>query len=283
MAEQAATYRKSMERNLRMKRYGNSLLTTIFISLLLHGLAGCASPKLSCSQAAAQIAKSDNAAIKPATRDGQWMNRHTAINERVKQGSDAQVIFVGDSITQGWEKFPQVWDEYFGKFKPINAGIGGDRTQHVLWRLENGNLSGIKPKVAVVMIGTNNSNKADFTAEQIAEGVEAIVCTLRTKLPETKVLLLAIFPRGSDEQRKDKTQNADFNSQWAKNDKTSRLASQLADGKMVVYLDINKKFLDKKGILTREVMPDLLHLSEKGYRIWGQAILPTLEKMSTQE
>jgi beta-glucosidase len=264
-----------------MKRYGKVLLAAVFVSAMIYGLAGCASPKLSCSQAAAAI-HSDNAAIKPVPRDEKWMTRYNLINERAKKGGDAQVIFLGDSITHGWEKVPQVWDEYFGTYKPINAGIGGDRTQHVLWRLEHGNIDGIHPKVAVVMIGTNNSNKDDHTAEQIAEGIEAVVCTLRTKLPDTKVLLLAIFPRGSDEQRKDKTQNAAFNPQWAKNDKASRLASQLADGKMVVYLDINKKFLDKKGVMTREIMPDLLHPGEKGYRIWGESILPTLEKMMAQ-
>jgi lysophospholipase L1-like esterase len=263
-----------------MKRYGKVLLTAVFVSVIVYGLLGCASPKVSCSQAAGQ-AGSDNAAIKPAPRDGQSMARHNLINERAKQGN-AEVIFVGDSITRQWENFPALWDEYFGKYKPLNAGIGGDKTQNVLWRLEHGNIDGIRPKVAVVMIGTNNSSKDEYTAEQIAEGVEAIVCTLRTKLPDTRVLLLAIFPRGSDEQREDKTQNASFNPQWAKNDKASRLASQLADGKMVVFLDINKKFLDKKGVLTREIMPDLLHLSEKGYRIWGESILPTVEKMMAE-
>jgi lysophospholipase L1-like esterase len=261
-----------------MKRY-DRILTAVLTSVFIIGLAGCAQQKLSCSQVTAQIAKSDNAAIKPVARDAKWKAKHAAINERVKQDSDAQVIFVGDSITEGWGKVPQVWDEYFGKYKPLNAGIGGDKTQNVLWRLENGNIDGIHPKVAVVMIGTNNSNKEDFTAEQIAEGVEAIVCTLRTKLPDTKILLLAIFPRGSDSQRKDKTQNAAYNPQWDKNEKASQLASKLADGKMVVYLDINKKFLNDKGILTRKVMPDLLHLSEEGYRIWAESITPTIEKM----
>jgi lysophospholipase L1-like esterase len=261
-----------------MKRYGK-VLAVVLASIFILGLAGCAQQKLSCSQVTTQIAKSDNAAIKPAARDGKWKVKHTAINERAKQNRDTQVIFVGDSITEGWTKVPQVWDEYFGKYKPLNAGIGGDKTQNVLWRLENGNIDGIHPKVAVVMIGTNNSNKEDFTAEQIAEGVEAIVCTLRTKLPDTKVLLLAIFPRGSDQQRKDKTQDAAYNPQWDKNEKASKLASKLADGKMVVYLDINKKFLDDKGVLTRKIMPDLLHLSEDGYRIWAESITPTLENM----
>jgi lysophospholipase L1-like esterase len=260
-----------------MKRYGR-IFASALVSVIILTLAGCASQKVSCSQVTAQIAKSTNAAIKPVPRDGKWMARHESINENAKKG-DAQVIFVGDSITQQWEKFPALWDQYFSKYKPLNAGISGDKTQNVLWRLEHGNVDDIKPKVAVVMIGTNNSSKEEFTAEQIAEGVEAIVCTLRTKLPETKVLLLAIFPRGSDDQRKDKAHDAIFNLQWAKNDRANRLVSQLADGKTIVVLDINQNFLDNNNVLTRQIMPDLLHLSEKGYQIWAESMLPTLEKM----
>lgn len=263
-----------------MKRYGRVFASAALVGIILTVCAGCG-PKLSCSQAASQITASDNAAIKPVPREGGWMKRYTSINENAKLGT-AQVVFVGDSITHQWEKFPAVWDEFFGQYKPLNAGIGGDKTQHVLWRLENGNIDGIQPKVAVVMIGTNNSAKDEFTAEQIAEGVEAVVCTLRTKLPQTKVLLLAIFPRGDDAQRKDKTIDATYNPQWDKNEKASKLASRLADGKMIVYLDINKKFLNDKGVLTRQIMPDLLHLSEEGYRIWAESITPTLEKMIKQ-
>ena len=265
-----------------MKRFGRILTAGLLISIILIGFAGCGAQKLSCSQVASQIAKSDNAAIKPVPREGSWMNKFATINEQVKWNSDSQLIFVGDSITDFWSRYLNLWDQYFGQYKPINAGISGDRTQHVLWRLEHGNVDGIHPKVAVVMIGTNNSNKDDFTAEQIAEGIEAIVCTLRTKLPDTKILLLAIFPRGDDQQRKDKTQNAVFNPQWAKNDKASLLASRLADGKTIVYLDINKNFLDDKGVMTREIMPDLLHPAEKGYRIWAKSMLPTLEKMMAE-
>jgi lysophospholipase L1-like esterase len=261
-----------------MKCYGKVSAAVLTVAFAL-GIAGCAQQKLSCSQVTAQIAKSDNAAIKPVPRDGKWMKRHNTINHRVKETPDSQLIFVGDSITHFWEKFPEQWNQYFGQYKPLNLGISGDKTQHVLWRLENGNIDGIKPKVAVVMIGTNNSNKEEYTAEQIAEGVEAIVCTLRTKLPETKVLLLAIFPRGSDTQRKDKTQDAAYNPQWDKNEKANKLIRGLADGKMVVYLDINKNFLNDKGVMTRQVMPDLLHPEKEGYRIWGMAITPTLEKM----
>jgi lysophospholipase L1-like esterase len=131
----------------------------------------------------------------------------------------------------------------------------------------------------VLMIGTNNSNSKDSTAEQIADGIKAIVCELRNKLPNTKVLVLAIFPRGSAEQRKAKEVEAVYNWQWEKNDKASKLVSKIADNKMIYYLNINKAFLNKKGVLTRDIAPDLVHLSEKGYRIWAEAMEPTIVKM----
>jgi beta-glucosidase len=92
-------------------------------------------------------------------------------------------------------------------------------------------------------------------------------------------LILAIFPRGNSEQRKDKKSDAVMNPQWAKNNKTSKLASKLADNKTIFYLDINKKLLNNKGVLTREVMPDLLHPKEKGYQIWAETMEPTIAKL----
>ena len=102
---------------------------------------------------------------------------------------------------------------------------------------------------------------------------------MRTRLPQTKILILAIFPRGSDEQRKDKTQDGKFNPQWDKNEKANKIVSKIADNKMIYYLDINKKFLNKKGVLTRDIMPDLLHPGDKGYMIWAQAMEPTIVKL----
>ena len=124
-----------------------------------------------------------NDAVVPAPREGNWMKRHDSFNERVKQGN-VDLVFIGDSITQGWENAGKnVWAEFYGKRNAVNLGIGGDRTQHVLWRLDHGNIDNIKPKLAVLMIGTNNSSTN--TSEQIAAGVKAIVEKLRTKLPET--------------------------------------------------------------------------------------------------
>jgi len=222
-----------------------------------------------------------HSAVTPAPRPDKdwWMPRHQAIVDRVKQG-DVDLIMIGDSITHGWGNAgKQVWEDYYVGRNAVNMGFSGDRTQHVIWRLQNGEIDGIKPKLAVIMIGTNNSNGEDNTAEQIADGIKAIVCQLRTKLPETKVLILAIFPRGNAEQRKDKKTDAVFNPQWAKNNQASKLASKIADNKMIFYLDINKKLLNKKGVLTREVMLDLLHPKEKGYQIWAEAVEPTIAKL----
>lgn len=197
------------------------------------------------------------------------MERHQSINEKVKANPDSQLLFIGDSITQAWEgPGKSAWEETFGKYKPLNLGIGGDRTQHVLWRLENGNLEGLNPKAAVVMIGTNNSNGNDNTAEEIAEGITAIVTKLRKDLPEMKILLLSVFPRGEKP-----------NPQREKISKINNIIAKLDDGQNVHYLDIGPKFLGEDESLSKEVMPDYLHLSPKGYEIWAQAIQPKLEEL----
>src|SRR5262245_21651810 len=203
-----------------------------------------------------------NDAVVPAPREVNWMSRHDSFNERVKQGN-VDLIFIGDSITQGWENAGQkVWEEFYGKRNAVNLGIGGDRTQHVLWRLDHGNIDGIKPKLAVLMIGTNNSGTN--TSEQIAAGMKAIVEKLRAKLPETKVLVLAIFPRGPDKSDAKRLVNEGANA----------IVKGLADDKMVYYVDIGSKFLAGDGTLSKDVMPDLLHLNETSYRTWAEAIEP---------
>lgn len=199
-------------------------------------------------------------AVKPVPRAGGWIKRHESFNKRVAQG-ECDLIFIGDSITQGWERNgKEVWTKFYGERKAVNLGIGGDRTQHVIWRLDNGNLYRIKPKAAVIMIGTNNSR--NNSSEQIAEGVAAIVSQLRKKLPDTKILLLATFPRGADKNDKLRLVNEGAN----------KIVAKLDDGEHVHYLDIGPKFLTDDGTLTREIMPDLLHLSPKGYTIWAESI-----------
>jgi lysophospholipase L1-like esterase len=227
----------------------------------------CAFGALVQSAISQENAVKENDAIKPVPRDAGWMKRHESFNERVKKGN-VDLIFIGDSITQGWEgPGKQAWADAYGKRNAVNLGIGGDRTQHVLWRLENGNIEGIKPKLAVIMIGTNNSG--NNTSEQIAEGITAIVTKLREKLPETKILLLGIFPRGVDDSDGRRKVNAGAN----------EIVAKLADGKMIEYLDIGPKFLDDKHVLSKEVMPDLLHLTSAAYKTWADSIEEHVARM----
>ena len=222
---------------------------------------------LLCGQAMAKDAP-DYASTTPAPRDdASWMPRHKLMNERVKKGN-VDLLMIGDSITHGWEGGGKdVWEKYYAKRNAVNLGIGGDQTQHVLWRLEHGNIDGIQPKLAVLMIGTNNAGTGNSKA--IAAGVEAIVAKLRSKLPQTKVLILAIFPRGIDTKDRLRQVNA----------KANQMIAKLADDKNVYYLDIGAKFLDKDGKLPRDIMPDLLHPNAKGYQIWAEAIEPSVKKL----
>lgn len=225
---------------------------------------GCASAVNPCD-----VELGVHSAVSPAPRGGGWwMPRHEGVLKRIAEGN-VNIIHIGDSITHGWNGSGKaMWDKYYAPRGAVNMGFSGDRTQHVLWRLDNGEIDGINPKLAVIMIGTNNSNGQDNTAEEIADGIKAIVCKLRTELPQTKVLILSIFPRG-----------ATPSAQRTKNALASEIASGMADGKMIYYLDINNQLLQADGTLTREIMPDLLHPKAKGYAIWAEAVEPTISKL----
>lgn len=213
-------------------------------------------------------AKRPNPAIKAEPRNAEWWtSRHAAMNKRVKEGN-VDLLFIGDSITQGWEGAgKQTWDKFYGKRNAVNLGISGDQTQHVIWRLDHGNIDGINPKAAVIMIGTNNSGA--HTGKEIADGVKVIVSKLRKKHPKLKVLVLAIFPRGANDAdaRRKVVMEANV------------LMKKSFGGKDVAFLDIGPKLMNADGTISRDVMPDLLHLSPKGYTIWAESIEPTLAKL----
>ena len=217
-------------------------------------------------------ADKQHSAVEPAHRHSWWTLRNDAVNERVKQGN-VDLLMIGDSITHGWEGGgKQYWDKYYAPRNAVNMGFSGDRTQHVLWRLEHGHLEGISPKLAVLMIGTNNSNGEDNTAEEIADGIIAICRKLRAECPRMKILILAIFPRGPEPS-----------DQRQKNSKASSLASKIADGKMIHYLDINSMFLTADGFLSKKIMPDYLHPNEAGYKIWAEAIEPKVAELMAEK
>lgn len=215
-----------------------------------------------------------NTAIEPVPRSPSWVKRHDGFVEIARQGH-VDVLFLGDSITDRWRREPnaepsggkKVWDANFASLHAANFGIGGDRTQHLLWRIGHGELEGISPKVIVLMIGTNNIGLENDgtprnTPAEAAEGVATIVHTLRTKLPDAKILLLAVFPRSEKPDDPKRLQVAEIN----------RLIAPLADGDHVRFLDLGPKFLSADGTLSKNIMPDYLHPNEQGYEIWAAAL-----------
>jgi beta-glucosidase len=242
---------------------------TVILLLTIVILTGCASQQRLAFQS---VDGKTHSAVTPVEQTADWAvkwwgPRHDAVNERLKKGN-VNLLFIGDSITHGWENTgKEIWDAYYAKRNAVNMGFGGDRTQHVLWRLDHSNFENISPKLAVVMIGTNNSHGNDNTAEEIADGIIAICHQLRTKLPKTKILLLAIFPR-----------NPKPSTQRQKNAEASLLASRIADGKMIYYLDINSSFLTDDGLLSKNIMPDL-HPNKTGYKIWAESMEPKIAQL----
>lgn len=206
----------------------------------------------------------------PEEPDPGFVARHEGfLKDLASHQGKVGILFVGDSITDGWRgRGKEVFEKTYGALDPYNIGIGGDRTQHVLWRLDRGEVDGISPKVAVLMIGTNNLH--DNTNEEIVAGVTKIVKELNEKLPKTKVLLLAIFPRSAKGTDPIRQRIKDINAELAKLDD---------GGKTVKYLDIGSKFLDASGDLPKDIMPDFLHPNAKGYQIWADATAPALDEM----
>jgi beta-glucosidase len=239
--------------------------------LVAVAVAACSSPP----PPAPMPALPTSAATVPAPRTGEaWEKRHAAQLAAARAGGH-RLAFVGDSITQGWESVGKAhWLEWWEPRAAINLGISGDRTQHVLWRLDDGVLAALAGpandvRAVVVMIGTNNSNGSDHTAEEIAAGIVAVVQRLRQGLPQAKVLLLHIFPRGErPNPQRDKCAEA------------SRLAAAaLAGDPQVVARDIGDRFLGDGGALAKEIMPDALHLSAAAYRLWAEAIVADVDRM----
>jgi lysophospholipase L1-like esterase len=220
-------------------------------------------PATATPKPAAKAPAAKDSATEPKTRPGNWMKRHeTYLQEAKEKAGKVDVLFVGDSITDGWhgagkEAFTQTWVP----LKTHNIGIGGDRTQHVIWRLQNGEVAGIAPKVTMLMIGTNNLG--GNTNQEIVDGITACVKEIQKQLPSSKVLLLGVFPRGEKADNPARARIKAINEQIAKLDD---------GGKTVRYLDIGDKFLEADGTLPKSIMPDALHPNKKGYEIWTEAV-----------
>lgn len=194
-----------------------------------------------------------------------WQIRHQqklAELQRINEPLD--ILFLGDSISHAWEvEGEEYWQQHFAHLKAFNLGFSGDRTEHLLWRLQNGELGNLSPQWIILLIGTNNAGHRQDPPEDIAAGVQTILDELHTQLPTSKVLLMAIFPR-SRNTHKPMRQRVDA---------SNALIKTFTDGKQIYWLDINKQFLTKDGVLLESVMPDLLHLDSAQYDMWAKAIL----------
>ncbi len=208
-----------------------------------------------------------NPAVFPVPKVDGWAAHFLKSLDRTKQG-DVDLIFDGDSITDFWQDAGKaVWAKNYGSLRTANFGISGDRTEHLLWRLDKGQVAGLHPKMIVLLIGTNNMSSC--TDVQIAEGVTAIVQEYQKRCPDAVILLQGIFPRSETP--------TDPVRQKIKN--TNEMLAKLGNGKTVVYVDFGDKFLLPDGTLSRDSMPDFLHPNTKGYEIWADAIRPEIEKV----
>lgn len=205
-----------------------------------------------------------------ARTDEGILARQTECLRRAKENAPAPVVFVGDSITQGWESAgAPVWKERLAPLGALDLGVSGDRTEHVLWRLAQAPLTRLDPRAIVLLIGTNNLGHGSSTAQEALLGVTRVIATLREQCPKARVLVLDIFPRGEG-----------FNAMRGDLAQINQALSRLDDGEHVRFLRIGDRFVEPDGSIRREIMPDFLHLSEAGYRIWADALVPELEAAS---
>lgn len=221
----------------------------------------------------------ENPAIVPVIQRG-TDGKHQSYVALAQKG-DIDLLFMGDSITDFWHtRGKEVWDHYYGNMKAANFGINADRTQNVLWRLQNGEGQGFSPKVVVLMIGTNNTGVLSRspsavpsgwrnTNAEAVEGITAIVTELRKDFPNAKILLLSIFPRGDDALAMQ--QIPEINHAIAK----------LDDEQHVFYLDVTKNFLGADGQINPDYfqLSDRLHPTPAGYVVWAESMKPMLEKL----
>ncbi len=202
-----------------------------------------------------------------------WHTRHAQVL-KVKDTINPEIVLIGDSITHLWggepaeprKNGPKAWADVFGEKRVLNMGFGWDRTQNVLWRLDNGEFDGLKPKVVVLHIGTNNfsgtKNARANTPAEVAAGIAAICQRIKAKSPETKIILMAVFPRGFSPKDGFRAKIAELNG----------LLAPFAKEKGYIYLDSGPKLLAPDGTLPKDVMGAGVHPTEKGYAIWASAL-----------
>jgi beta-glucosidase len=239
----------------------------IFLILFfIFGVIGCKS-KPNKEILVPSVVFSTNAAITShSNSDRRWVDRH---NDKINNVIiNQKIIFIGDSITQGWEG-TEAWAVLNQRYdnKITNLGFSGDRTQNVIWRLENGEFPvGINPENVVIMIGTNNSFER-YAPEAIASGIGKILKIINDNSPSARIILLSILPCGSGN-----------NDEYTQRNNAVNEIIKKYDGYLgISYLDIAQYYVDSNGALKKELFTDRLHLSSDGYHLWKEKIMEIIE------
>ncbi len=252
-----------------------TIQTTILVATLALSSAFAQTPAAPAAPAATPAAPVAPAKPKPAARTAESAVTPTTRNEGRRKGfleagkkPGIQLVFLGDSITDAWPgRGKEAWNEHYAPYNAVSFGVSGERTDDTLGHIEGGVLDGLNPKAVVIMIGTNNiGHFAEEKPEWVAGGIKKILEQVHAKLPNAKILLLGVFPRDKKGSRL-RTQVEGIN----------ELISKYGDGKTVTYLDLTGKFLDADGEIPKDIMPDGLHPNAAGYKIWAEAMKPTLD------
>jgi lysophospholipase L1-like esterase len=245
-------------------------LVTLF-SLCAAGLSGCGSGSSSAGNITFGPGEDPRIAAMghPYINPPYWLEYHQRYVTRAQQGG-ISAIFLGDSITEDWQKVPELWQERYGSRGAVTFGMSGDRTQQLLWRVENGTLDGSDAKLVVLMVGINNLLNSDTRADRYhAEGVALVVRAIQQKLPGAKVLLLGVLPAYESPDHPQRTRIRNLNQRIA----------PLDNGSTVRFLDMGPAFLNPDGTLPTELVPDGVHPSPEGYRRWADTMQPLFDEL----
>jgi lysophospholipase L1-like esterase len=215
----------------------------------------------------ASAKRTEPSSIVPVPREDRGgVARQEECVRRARESKPTPVVLVGDSITQRWEnEGAAIWKAQLEPLGALDLGVGGDRTEHVLWRLAQAPLTRLEPKVIVVLIGTNNLGHSASNAQDTLVGIQKVVATLRAQCPKARILLLDVFPRGER-----------FNPMRGDIAQINQALARLDDGANVRFLRIGDRLVEPDGSIRAEIMADFLHLTEAGYRIWADALVPHL-------
>lgn len=258
-------------KRLRLNAAALLALLPLTIQCTTTNAAKLRPPSVSSGSGLPLIATAPHSAVVPVarTQEALWQKVYDATRKDALEHRDAAVVLLGDSITQRYHSYRDLESELVGGRPLINAGIFSDGTQHLLWRLRSGQLDGIDPRLIVILIGTNNGQN---TAREIAEGVYANAVESLQRFPHAKILLLGILPSGEDPLGKRRTRNKAANA----------LIRAATDGKRSFYLDAGDLFVGPDGLINKDLMPDALHPSRRGYELWTAQMAPAIRELLSE-